>query len=351
MGFPAPPWYDGAVGKRPSFDDRIALRLMESGLARHLPLLSAIRRVKQVDAYIIADDRKWGGVWRTVATMSAFPRCTLLLHHDHVPDAERQLADRDFPGIAVKRYKGGSIREAVRFAESYARERSEAYVITDSDQLEPLRLKIVNPNTLRLLYGAPAILPPGSAMRDGRPRKQLRASWRTLGEGPYGARASAETAYRTTLLAANIARAASYSGFTFNHRFHPGDGYNGYNNIKPFHDSLCQGNFRGWFSDAKGSYRDVPERFFDVNLEDFHRTWQACRWGHSSVMAFRLADIRYHVDKRRQATDAHRDAVYELKAMFKDRWGLLTKPYTTRVVGAYSLALIDTGEERELEYA
>jgi hypothetical protein len=310
-------------------------------------MLLARRPIKAVDAYILAcekwfgDGKKLPGIMQTLRAFSAFPRVFVFLDRKHVPDAEAQLAK--YQNMTVVRYKGGSIRRAVRYAEDFARKHSIAYVITDSDITWQLAMKIIDPATMKLMYGLPVILPKGSLMKNGRARKVARpSSWsRKLGiPGPDQVKATPEATYATVLLAANIARNAGYSGWTFNHRNHPGDGYNGWNAHTPFHGTLCQGNFRGFFSDAPGSYADVPDRFFDVNLEDFHRTYQCSKVGKSGMMAYRLADLGYHVDKERQATRAHREAAYELQDLFRGI-GLDAEVFPTRVKNSYSLRLIE----------
>ena len=319
-----------------AFDNRIALAYIRTGLARKYPMLLRSRSVEQVDAYIIADPKKWAGIRRTLSNFSAFPNCTLFLDYNDVPDAEKELIEMGFPRIVVVRYHGGNIRKAVRFAEQYAKAHSDAYVISDADMLSPMILKIINPRTMKLLHGGPITLPAGSVMRGGKVRKMPRESYRTFGEGPLRSTASPETFYQVTLLAFNIARASGYSGVTFSHQSRPHDGYNGYNNIGVTTEAVCQGNFRGWFADAEGSYADVPDEYFDANLEDAHRTFQASKPGKTAMMTFRLADIKYHVDKKRQANSKHKKMVYRLRDMFK-ALEIEVQAYTTRETKAYSL--------------
>src|SRR5208282_5143145 len=236
------------------FDDCEAFSNIDDFLVRRgcLPASMSKRPVKRVDAYILADDKKWDGIWQTLYNMSAFPSVKVLLDHDHVPEAKADLAEF-FPNIEVIRYSGGSIRKAVIFADRYAKKHSFASVICDSDMLSPVLVKVVSPSTGNFLFGHPVCLPKGSLTAQGKVRSAQRFSYHTDGEGPNMTYAFPDTAYQLTLLAANAARLLGFSGFTFPHQHRPHDQHdfsNGLARLRLLTHSLCQGNFRGWFSDA-----------------------------------------------------------------------------------------------------
>lgn len=329
---------------RHRFDPDVTYWLLRAALEKRYPGIRLEGLIERVDGYILADDKKWNGVWLTVYSMSGFPNLTILLDFNHVPDAELQLAKMGYSHIRVVRYDGGTKRKAVCYAEKLARMLSLAYVIADSDMTSKMLVKIVNPDTGKLKFGMPTSLEKGTlygfGKHVGEPRKVARPSWSQKQgiPGPKDIDATPEIFYKITLLAANVARSLDYYGFTFPHQSRAHDGFNGWNRHTMLEEGMSQGNFRGWFSDAPGLYANVPDLVWAVDKEDTGRTWQALRPSKSPVINIMPVAINFHVDKVRQSTPQHREVVYQQQEEFKSK-GFDTHVYTTRETSAFSIRM------------